>query len=272
MGNGRCNRSGAACHRAGFTLVEILAIITVIAILAGMMFPVLSRARDAASTSACASNLRQLGQAILLYREDFDDRFPYAIDFEDRYQIDVWTSWDNYIPNASEHVRALAARKASDGSIYGGQIDRVLQPWAPAEEIWRCPGDTGAGGISAATSTSYTKTIDRLPVWRITRGDGAWGGTSYVYRTELGLWLKPASRLRSPASINVLMDAAFYWHTRLHRAPRLNASEWNDYNQGSYNVLFADGHVRNITQKEYYDAWWEGYRDAGGTTVWTPFE
>jgi len=254
-----------------FTLIELLTVIAVIAVLAGMMFPVLARARDRADGARCASNLRQLGVGIQMYQQDWDDRFPFAIDYWDRNLQDLWAPWNRFIPNASGNVALLSNRPASDGSPYGGQIDRVLRPYTVSDQVWRCPGDTGIAGMGGATSQGYQKEMEKQPVWRITRGTGTWGGTSYVYRTELGLHMKPASRLRMPSRTNVLFDAAHYWHGRLHRAPREQGSDFADYALGSYNILYADGHVRNATTKEYYDAWYEPYRSSFGGYTYSPF-
>ncbi len=62
----------------GFTLVEMLVVVAIIAILASIMFPVFSRARAAARKAACASNLRQIGTAFELYVSDNDECFPYV--------------------------------------------------------------------------------------------------------------------------------------------------------------------------------------------------
>jgi len=57
-----------------FTLVELLVVIAIVAILAAMLFPVFSRAREKARQVTCTSNLRQLGNAIQMYAQDYDER------------------------------------------------------------------------------------------------------------------------------------------------------------------------------------------------------
>ena len=58
----------------GFTLIELLVVIAVIAILAAILFPVFQGVRENARRTTCASNLRQLGLAWVLYAQDYDER------------------------------------------------------------------------------------------------------------------------------------------------------------------------------------------------------
>jgi prepilin-type N-terminal cleavage/methylation domain-containing protein len=60
----------------GFTLVELLVVVAVLAILAAMLLPALARGRQRSSQAECLSNLKQLGQALQMYVDDNEDRLP----------------------------------------------------------------------------------------------------------------------------------------------------------------------------------------------------
>jgi prepilin-type N-terminal cleavage/methylation domain-containing protein/prepilin-type processing-associated H-X9-DG protein len=109
--------------RGGFTLLELVVVIAVIAILTAIAFPVTSRVIQAERASACVSNLRQLGAALQLY--------------------------------LGEHNQVMPTLQAGRTSVSQNVpvIDNTLNTYAPDPRIFACPADNL--GIAAATGTSY---------------------------------------------------------------------------------------------------------------------
>jgi prepilin-type N-terminal cleavage/methylation domain-containing protein/prepilin-type processing-associated H-X9-DG protein len=65
--------------KSAFTLIELLVVIAIIAILAAILFPVFAQAKEAAKTSVCISNHKQLGLSTILYLGDYDDVYPMGL-------------------------------------------------------------------------------------------------------------------------------------------------------------------------------------------------
>jgi len=112
-----------------FTLIELLVVIAIIAILAAILFPVFAQAKAAAKASACLSNTKQLGLAIVQYSSDNDDYYP---------QTWYYGLWATFPPNfAAEPERAANQYKWMD----------AIFPYVKNEQIFSCTsqsfGDDG---------------------------------------------------------------------------------------------------------------------------------
>src|SRR5262245_20314664 len=64
--------------RRAFTLIELLVVIAIIAIIAAILFPVFAQAREKGRQAVCLSNLKQLGTAVMLYTQNYDETYPCA--------------------------------------------------------------------------------------------------------------------------------------------------------------------------------------------------
>ena len=84
--------------KKGFTLIELLVVIAIIAILAAILFPVFAQAREKARASSCLSNLKQIGTAMLLYADDYEECFPVRL-------IGLPLSYDAKYPRATFAVQ-----------------------------------------------------------------------------------------------------------------------------------------------------------------------
>ena len=93
-------------RQSGFTLIELLVVIAIIAILAAILFPVFAKAREKARQAACMSNEKQIGTALMMYVQDYDEVFPrrYA-GFNDPTDAHQWT-WKDLLETA--YIKSVA--------------------------------------------------------------------------------------------------------------------------------------------------------------------
>ena len=80
-------------YKKGFTLIELLVVIAIIAILAAILFPVFAQAREKARQTSCLSNLKQIGTAIQLYVDDYDETFPFKAEKRGWPDYNTWKGW-----------------------------------------------------------------------------------------------------------------------------------------------------------------------------------
>ncbi|MFP4248292.1 MAG: DUF1559 domain-containing protein [Armatimonadota bacterium] len=118
--------------RRGFTLIELLVVIAIIAILAAILFPVFARAREKARQTSCLSNLKQIGLALQMYAQDYDDTLPRSAMYTEPSDVlpeggpDYWFEQIYpYINNA----QIFACPSESSNTISSGGVSVSDEDW-----------------------------------------------------------------------------------------------------------------------------------------------
>ena len=123
--------------RRAFTLIELLVVVAIIAVLAAILFPVFSQAKEAAKKTACLSNQKGIGTGLYLYVGDSDDTLPMA-NYPNTYVGPPFTrfSW--------HRGAGVAELNWAD----------LLLPYTKSVEMFRCPDDaTGLAVYPAGSGT-----------------------------------------------------------------------------------------------------------------------
>ncbi len=234
--NSRQHSPFISCHRksnlqAGFTLVELLTVIAVIAILAAILFPVIRSVRQKSNTMECASNLRQIHVALNLFANDNNGELPFLNDPGQ----ELWGSkWQQRIePYCSPESRTTssATQRAVTESVY----------WCPSQEPHNpAQGWPGDYAINVLLFRANIFVDDpngqQLPL----RVQDIPDPSNFIFFVDGGgQWANPA-----------LYEA---------HADRIWARHSNpgDLKDGTTNAMFADGHVESADRAEFLqDRYW----------------
>jgi prepilin-type N-terminal cleavage/methylation domain-containing protein/prepilin-type processing-associated H-X9-DG protein len=140
-------------HVRGFTLVELLVVIGIIAVLVGILLPSLSKARESANTIKCSANLHAVGQAMAIYLVTYNNTFPAAYVYQymtlnggsEQPTAPVWgyTHWSSFI-----YGDRLANGAPSNGSIYTSQFGWDMFTCPSIEQGGLPPTNTYVGNLS----------------------------------------------------------------------------------------------------------------------------
>jgi prepilin-type N-terminal cleavage/methylation domain-containing protein/prepilin-type processing-associated H-X9-DG protein len=183
--------SGRILRRAkAFTLVELLVVIGIIALLISILLPALGRARESAMTVQCESNLRQIGQAIVMYAGDNQGLLPYGY-WDGQYYVDQWQS-KGVQKNRFTYPAGMSRYDfASFWCV-------LIQPYM-GKGAQTLTANATAGGVNSAVRAIF-QCPEAIAQGLDTGGSNGATGTQYVCHPRLMPWLQSWSDGPSPSS------------------------------------------------------------------------
>lgn len=106
--------------KKGFTLIELLVVIAIIAILAAILFPVFAQARDSARQTTCLNNCKQLGTALQMYAQDYDEGLP-SYPYSKLMSSQIYRDWgfSAWVPAIMPYVKNTGVFACPNGPTTG---------------------------------------------------------------------------------------------------------------------------------------------------------
>jgi prepilin-type N-terminal cleavage/methylation domain-containing protein len=233
---------------SAFTLIELLVVIVIIAVLAGLIFPVIGKVRLRGIETRTTSNLRQIAAAMGAYGSDHDTSLPGPLTVE---QYPVFGKDPKRDSGSLAKILAtylgLSEKKSED------------KDQAISTDVLVCPGATGPKLDDIA---GFIMNMEKLPDY----DQPAWGdvtaGTLPLKRAALGTWIdKSADAVTKDAPVNLARKWAMRhtdkkdcerlglsgdWVEKLPKEPVFEGRTVDRQKYGRYQTLFFDLHVESL--------------------------